>query len=198
MKKMLFFNTMLLIALSAHVLQASLRTIEDEKEFNDIIQSKTPSVIVFSASWCPACRELQGPLQAVVDNPEFKNIVFAKVDTDANQALTRKYSLREKGIPTIMFMQSGKQKYEIVGAETETTLSSAIRTTFGTKEAGTITEETTPVQTASTQKEESSSTGFFQAFINVFLSILNYIKEMISVLFCNIKCALKDMFSSRK
>src|SRR5271156_1385006 len=130
MKKITLFHTLMLMATFAQATQTSLTVIENEKQFNKIIGSNTPSVIVFTAEWCSECQVLKPSLQHVADDPEFKKIFFATIDADENQALAYKYKLPKKGIPIILFMQGGVKKHRIIGSVTETVISAAIRSLF--------------------------------------------------------------------
>lgn len=130
MKKSVFFCIISLIAASIAPIHASLTIIENEQKFNETINADTPTVVVFSTEWCPACKHFKAPLEKVANDPAFKNITFIKVDTDKFDALANKYHVR--GLPTTQFIQAGKQKKEITGAQSEKELKDHIKSAFGT------------------------------------------------------------------
>jgi len=160
MKKSLLLHAIVLLSASNHAIHASLIVVENEEQFNKITQSNTPSVIVFSAEWCGGCKALKPTFQKVMDNPEFKHIVFAKVDVDKLDTLAHKQKI--KLMPTLFFMQSGQKKHTMVGADTEQHISDAIRTHFGKPAAeapsATIEEKkqtvTETIKEAATQSKE--------------------------------------------
>jgi thioredoxin-like negative regulator of GroEL len=148
MKKSVFLHSIVFITASTQSIHASIIPVANEEEFNKIVQSNTPSVVVFSADWCPACKNLKHPLHNVSNKDEFKHIVFAEVDIDKHPDLAKQYKLDQegRGVPTVIFTQGGQQKHEIVGpTDAENSISAAIRESFG---AG----STTTMQTAAQEK----------------------------------------------
>lgn len=82
---------------------------------NDIESTVTDNDIVlldFWAAWCGPCRQF-GPIfeQASQENPE---IVFGKVDTEAEQALAGQLGITS--IPTIMAFREGILVFQQAGA----------------------------------------------------------------------------------
>ncbi len=127
MKKTVLLPTMLLITASTQPIHASLISIKSEDEFNKIIESNAPSVMVFSAEWCGACKALKAPLHNVANDPQFKNITFATIDVDLNNTLSEKQNIT--CLPTIRLMLGSAQKKEFKGVpqNTEKTLSAEIK-----------------------------------------------------------------------
>ncbi|MFH1046029.1 MAG: thioredoxin fold domain-containing protein, partial [Candidatus Omnitrophota bacterium] len=77
-------------------------------------QSK-PLMVDFFANWCGYCRKLDSetfPNDQVSSLAE--KFVSVKVDTDANQGLSRQYNVG--GLPTIVFMDSNaKEIRRVIG-----------------------------------------------------------------------------------
>jgi thioredoxin 1 len=133
MKKPVFICIISLIAASIAPIHASLTIIESEEQFNKMVNANTPSVVVFSTEWCPACKHFKAPLENVANDPAFQNIAFIKVDTDKFNTLSNKYHIQS--LPTTQFIQAGHQKKEITGARSEKELKDIILATFGQKTA---------------------------------------------------------------
>ena len=71
--------------------------------FNEIIEENKLVIIDFWAEWCGPCRAY-GPVFEGVSE-EFPNVVFAKVDTEAEQALAGSFGIRS--IPTTVAFKDG-------------------------------------------------------------------------------------------
>ena len=72
-----------------------------------------PVVVDFWAEWCGPCRVLTPVLEKAIA-ARAGNVELAKVDTDANPALSQRYDVR--GIPAVKAFRDGEVVDEFVGA----------------------------------------------------------------------------------
>lgn len=80
--------------------------------FQDIINSNTPVLIDFYATWCGPCQML-GPILKQVKDSLGDRISIIKVDVDKNQELAAMQQVR--GVPTMMLFQNGQQLWRQSG-----------------------------------------------------------------------------------
>jgi len=92
--------------------------------FKEIIQSDTPTLLDFHATWCGPCKTL-APILEDVKNELKNDIRILKIDVDKNQAVAAKYKIR--GVPTMILFKEGEIVWRESGVMDKNTLISKIK-----------------------------------------------------------------------
>ncbi len=97
--------------------------VTDESFETEVLESSTPVLVDFWATWCGPCRIIGPVVEQIAEEYEGK-LKVAKVDVDANPKTPSTYGIR--GIPTLLIFQSGKVIDQIVGAVPKKMLTSRL------------------------------------------------------------------------
>jgi thioredoxin 1 len=90
--------------------------VSDSSFEKDVLQSSEPVLVDFFADWCGPCKAMAPALEQVASEMKGK-VKIAKLDVDANPAVTQKYHIQ--AMPTLMIFKDGKKVAERVGALTQ-------------------------------------------------------------------------------
>jgi thioredoxin 1 len=81
-------------------------------KFNELINSDTPVLVDFYATWCGPCKTISPILDDVATQVQGKAKVI-KIDVDKNQQAAAAYQVR--GVPTLILFKNGKQIWKQSG-----------------------------------------------------------------------------------
>ncbi|RLA08673.1 MAG: thioredoxin [Gammaproteobacteria bacterium] len=93
-----------------------------QDNFTDTINNNDIVVVDFWADWCGPCKSFAPVYEKV--SQEHKNVVFAKVDTQAQQELAGSFNIRS--IPTLMVFREKTIIFQQAGALPESSLTELI------------------------------------------------------------------------
>lgn len=92
----------------------SLTPTTDATFADDVLASRLPVLVEFTADWCPPCRMIVPVLQKIADD-EASRLRVVSIDVDTNPVITRAYGVMS--MPTLALFVDGKPVVQFVGAK---------------------------------------------------------------------------------
>jgi len=93
-----------------------MKSIESQKQLNELMQQDTPIVLDFYADWCGPCQTLLPTVEKLAD--EFDGRVeILKVNIDDNRTLAQEFKVRS--IPALFFMKKNRVVDSLKGLTSE-------------------------------------------------------------------------------
>lgn len=103
---------------------ADVMNVGDADFQKEVLQSDTPVLVDFWATWCAPCRAIAPALEELAT--QYKGQVkVVKVNIDENQDTPQQLGVRS--IPTLFLFKGGRVVDQIVGAVPKTRLEDAIK-----------------------------------------------------------------------
>ena len=87
-------------------------TIDDSNFEQLVLQSETPVLVDFWATWCKPCLMVAPIIEELAEEYSGK-VTFGKVDVDQNPKIASKYNIMS--IPTMLIFKKGEPVSQIVG-----------------------------------------------------------------------------------
>ncbi len=91
--------------------------------YSEIIQSETPTLVDFTATWCGPCKAM-APVLEQLAGIVGDSARIIKIDVDKNPALAEK--MRIQGVPTFILYKKGEVVWRQSGMQSLTQLQSVI------------------------------------------------------------------------
>ena len=93
----------------------NVRIFNDKNFQEEVLDSKEPVLVDFTATWCGPCKALAPIVEKLADEFQGK-VKVGKLDIDDAPEVTRKYGVRS--VPTVMVFRGGEKKGTQVGVAT--------------------------------------------------------------------------------
>ncbi len=102
---------------------SNAQAVTDQTFETEVLQSSTPVLVDFWATWCGPCRMIAPTLDQIASE-YIGRLKVVKVDVDENAEVPSKYGVQ--GIPTLLLFKGGEVVEKLVGAYPKTALLSKI------------------------------------------------------------------------
>ena len=83
------------------------------QEYSELLNSDSPVVIDFHATWCGPCKVLSPILEELDD--EIEGVEFVKLDVDQHPQIAGQNQVM--GVPTVVILKDGEVKDRFVGVQ---------------------------------------------------------------------------------
>jgi len=93
-----------------------MKSIQSNKQFNDLVKNGKPFVLDFYADWCGPCQVLL-PTVDKLAKEYAEDVEILKVNVDKQRDLAGKFKVRS--IPALFFLQGNKIKERVNGVASE-------------------------------------------------------------------------------
>ncbi|MCK8501034.1 thioredoxin [Myxococcus sp. MISCRS1] len=95
----------------------------DARFHQEVLESKEPVLVDFTAAWCPPCRAI-APTVAALATEYRGRLKVAKLDVDANQETAQRYNIRS--VPALLLFKDGQVVQQLLGAMPRAKLEQAL------------------------------------------------------------------------
>jgi thioredoxin 1 len=104
-------------------------TVVDDTNFEtEVLNSKLPVLVDFSAVWCGPCQR-QYPILVKFADDNTERVKVVKIDVDEAPAIAAKFGIR--GVPTLMVFNNGESKGSKVGMHSLAEIDNFVMTKTG-------------------------------------------------------------------
>jgi len=183
------FTTSLFFLSHTNFALSTIKTINSEQEFNELITNNPAALVELFASYCGTCQQVKPIFESVAALPEFSSITFARIDIETMEEFAKAHNI--EAIPTWWYFKDGAKVHEEAGAKDISTFANYLSKQIRSLLLGTRPVTQTPEQLglldepsdAGQQPSDSVQVGILDRISLFFQSIIQTIKDLIARFF---------------
>lgn len=188
-KILLYFSALFFITPQLH---SKFINVADEDQYKNMLSDNKHVLIKFSADWCSVCNGIKKPFEEIAEEEPFKkNVTLAQVDVDKLDSISKQNGI--VGVPTFVYIENGSKKIEEIGVQSMPSFKDHLRDNL--KKTFQIAQNDTDMSMTMDQPMVGEETVTVDietpvappAEPNIFMRIINGIKNFITLIFTKIK-----------
>lgn len=103
--------------------------LNDDNFKSEVIDSDTPVLVDFWATWCGPCKMLTPIVEEVAEEYKDKPVKVGKMEVDSNEQTPGQYQIMS--VPTLIVFKNGEPMKQMIGVQSKEDIKAALDEAMG-------------------------------------------------------------------